>query len=202
MDGGRVLRALLARSHSDLHATVLAVRVGRVVGFAMVLVGLRFDPWLSVIGVFVLFGGSGEARAAAVRTATGGLSVADVMVHDSTTLEVSFPLAVVGPFLEATPGRVVPVVERGQYVGLISADLLGAAAQGPLLRDAVIDRLTPPLSPRDRIYPLAVTTLLAGQRRAAAVLVDGAVVGVLYSAHLEAALRRATTLPGATSISR
>jgi Zn-dependent protease len=202
MDGGRVLRALLARSHSDLRATVLAVRVGRVVGLVMVLVGLRYDPWLSVIGVFVLLGGSGEARAAAVRTATGGLKVADVMVYDPTTLEVSFPLAVVAPFLEATPGRVVPVVEAERYVGLVAADLLTAGAQGPLLRDAAIDRSTPPLSPRDRIYPLAVETLLGGQRRAAAVLEDGRVIGVLYAAHLEAALRRATAWPGASSISR
>ena len=54
MDGGRVLRALLARKRSDLSATVLAVHVGRFIGLAMVLAGLRYDLWLSLIGLFVL----------------------------------------------------------------------------------------------------------------------------------------------------
>lgn len=201
MDGGRVLRALLARRRSDLQATVLAVRVGRLVGLAMVFAGFRYDLWLCVIGVFVLISGGGETRAAAVRTATGSLKVADVMVHDPTTLEVSFPLSVVAPFLEATPGRVLPVVDRGVFVGLIAADHLDSAAGAMLVGDAT-DRGAPALSPGDPLYPVAVEAVLAGRRRAAAVLEAGQVVGVLYAAHLEAALRRATASLGASSISR
>ena len=85
MDGGRVLRRPARSPHAATSsATVLAVRIGRIVGLAMVLVGLRFDMWLSIIGVFVLLGAGGERQAAAVRTAQpDGLKVADVMVHDS-----------------------------------------------------------------------------------------------------------------------
>ena len=60
MDGGRVLRALLARRRDDLRATVLAVQIGRFIGLAMVLVGVRYDFWLSVIGLFVFVGAGGE----------------------------------------------------------------------------------------------------------------------------------------------
>ena len=201
LDGGRVLRAILARKRDDLSATVLAVRLGRLIGFAMVLIGLRFDLWLCVIGVFVLVGGSGEKRAAAVRTATGGLRVADVMVHDPTTLEVRFPLSVVAPFLQATPGRVLPVVDHGRYVGVIAADHLDGRAGAVLVEDAT-DRLAPGLGPDDPLYPLATEALLAGRRRAAAVLDNGAVIGVLYAAHLEAALRRATAGFGASTSGR
>jgi predicted transcriptional regulator len=170
-------------------------------GLAMVLVGLRFDLWLSLIGVFVVVGAGGEQRAAAVRTATGGLKVTDVMVHDPTTLEVSFPLSVVAPFLEATPGRVLPVVDHGRYVGLIAADHLAGRA-GALLVDNATDHLAPSLAPQDPLYPVAVESLLGGRRRAAAVLEDGQVVGVLYAAHLEAALRQATAGFGASSTRR
>ena len=137
MDGGRVLRALLARHHSDLDATALAVRIGRFIGLLMVLVGLRYDLWLSFIGVFVLLGAGGEQHAAAVRTAVGGLRVADLMVHDPTTLEVSFPLSAVAPFLQASPGRVLPVVDRGRYVGLIAADRLPGPPGAELVGDAM-----------------------------------------------------------------
>lgn len=201
MDGGRVLRALLARRRSDLRATVLAVRMGRLTGLVMAVVGLRYDLWLSLIGLFVLLSAGGEERAATVRTATGGLKVKDVMVHDPTTLEVSFPLSVVGPFLEASPGRVLPVVERGHYVGLIAADYLSGQTGANFVADAA-DRLAPSLSPEDSLYPVAVEALLVHHRRAAAVIDEGCVVGVLYAAHLEAAMRRAAARFGRSSINQ
>ena len=123
------------------------------------------------------------------------------MVHDPTTLEVSFPLSVVAPFLEATPGRVLPVVERGHYVGLIAADHLAGLVEARLVSDAT-DRSAPALRASDALYPLAVEVLLGARRRAAVVLEDGRVVGVLYTAHLEAAMRRAAASFGASSLSR
>ena len=199
MDGGRVLRALLARKRSDLRATLLAAQIGRFMGIAMMLVGLRYDIWLCLIGLFVFVGAIGEKHAATVRAAAGGLRVFDVMVHDPTTLEASFPLSVVAPFLEAQPGRVLPVVDHGRYVGLIAADRLPSPPGALLVGDAT-DRAAPALVPGDLLYPVAAECLLPSRRRAAAVLADGHVLGVLYAPHLEAALRNATT--GASSVRR
>ena len=64
MDGGRVLRAVLARKRSRLGATHAAARVTRVIGTFMVVTGLFFDIWLMVIGLFVLLGSAGEEEAA------------------------------------------------------------------------------------------------------------------------------------------
>ena len=195
MDGGRVLRALLARGRGDLRATVLAAQIGRFIGLALVVFGLRYDPWLSLIGIFVFVGAGAERRAAFIRSAVGWLKVSDVMVHDATTLEVSFPLSVVAPFLQASPGRVLPVVDRGRYVGLIAADLL-TEFPGAVLVEGATQRDAPALSPEDPVYPVAVECLAGHRRRAAAVLQDGRVVGVLYAPHLEAAVRRAVTVTG------
>ena len=191
------MRALLARRRGDFRATVLAVQVGRFIGLAMLLLGVRYDLWLSVIGLFVFVGAGGERRAAAVRTAVGGLKVSDVMVHDPTTLEVSFPLSVVAAFLQASPGRVLPVVDGARYVGLIAADRLTDAPGAVVVADAT-DRDAPALAPGDPLYPVALECLSARRRRAAAVLEDGRVVGVLYAPHLEATLRRATAKLGAS----
>ncbi len=191
MDGGRVLRAVLARRRNDLRATVLAVQIGRFIGLAMVLVGVRYDLWLAVIGLFVFVGAGAERQAAAVRAAVGGLKVSDVMVHDLTTLEADFPLSVVAPFLQASPGRVLPVVDHGRYVGLIAADRLTGTPGALIVADAT-DRGVPVLAPDDPLYPVAVECLAPRRLRAAAVLADGRVVGVLYAPHLQAALRRAT----------
>jgi len=64
MDGGRVLRATLARHRSNLEATVLAARIARYVGMVMLVVGFLYDFWLLLIGLFVLMGARAEEGAA------------------------------------------------------------------------------------------------------------------------------------------
>jgi Zn-dependent protease len=64
MDGGRVLRAALARHRSNLNATLLAGRIARYIGVAMVMVGFLYDFWFILIGIFVLMGARAEEEAA------------------------------------------------------------------------------------------------------------------------------------------
>ncbi|HLN17908.1 MAG TPA: site-2 protease family protein [Acidimicrobiales bacterium] len=60
MDGGRVLRAALARHRDRRSATLLAVRVARILAGAMLVVGLLYDVWLLFIGLFLLLGAAAE----------------------------------------------------------------------------------------------------------------------------------------------
>jgi Zn-dependent protease len=53
MDGGRVLRALLAMKLNYLKATKIAARTGQVFAAGFVLVGLGWNPMLLFIGLFV-----------------------------------------------------------------------------------------------------------------------------------------------------
>ena len=64
MDGGRVLRASLARHRSNLEATEVAGRIARYLGVTMIAVGFLYDIWLCLIGIFVLLGASAEVQAA------------------------------------------------------------------------------------------------------------------------------------------
>lgn len=65
MDGGRVLRAILASGLGLLEGTRVAVAVGTVAAILMALAGffLLGNPWLLLIGLFVIFAGQGELRA-------------------------------------------------------------------------------------------------------------------------------------------
>jgi len=64
MDGGRMLRAWLARRRPRAEATSLAAKVARVLGFAMIALGVAVDLWLVFIGIFVVLGAGAEDRAA------------------------------------------------------------------------------------------------------------------------------------------
>ena len=67
MDGGRVLRAVLARRSSWVDATQRAVSVSRVLAVVMGVWGLDGNIWLTLIAVFVWVFGSRELRAMRLR---------------------------------------------------------------------------------------------------------------------------------------
>ncbi len=60
MDGGRVLRAGLARHRSRQEATRIAASIARAVAVIMILGGIFYDLWLVLIGLFVLLGANAE----------------------------------------------------------------------------------------------------------------------------------------------
>src|SRR5690242_6849721 len=61
MDGGRVLRALLAIRMGHIHATEVAASIGQAVAFALGFIGLLWSPMLIFIAIFVYLAASSEA---------------------------------------------------------------------------------------------------------------------------------------------
>jgi Zn-dependent protease/CBS domain-containing protein len=81
MDGGRLLRALLAERMKFTDATKYASYVGRILGIGMAVFGF-IDPsyfLLIVVGVFVYIGASEEAEQTIVSTTLASVRVKDVM---------------------------------------------------------------------------------------------------------------------------
>ncbi len=72
MDGGRVLRALLAQRTGYVEATVLAAKVGRGMAVVFGIVGLFWNPMLVLVALFVWFGAGQEAEAVRRRAAFAG----------------------------------------------------------------------------------------------------------------------------------
>ena len=71
MDGGRLLRAGLARRLGRRDATRVAATVARVLAFVMIVAGLTYDIWLGLFGAFVLLGAGAEEAAADGGEASG-----------------------------------------------------------------------------------------------------------------------------------
>jgi hypothetical protein len=69
MDGGRVLRALLAAQMGQLRATTLAVQIGVAMAVVFGVVGLFINPMLTLVAVFVFFAGQQELAAVRYRYA-------------------------------------------------------------------------------------------------------------------------------------
>ena len=76
MDGGRVLRALLATRLSYARATRIASRIGQVLAGIFMLIGLlKPQPIWVLIGMFIYLGAAQEAALVEMKAALGAATV-------------------------------------------------------------------------------------------------------------------------------
>jgi Zn-dependent protease/CBS domain-containing protein len=86
MDGGRVLRALLASRLGYVHATEVAAMIGQWVAFGLGFLGLFGNPLLIFIAIFVYLAASAEAHMVAIRAMSRGVPVTAAMMTQYATL--------------------------------------------------------------------------------------------------------------------
>lgn len=86
MDGGRVLRALLAFKMNRSKATRIAATIGQVLAGVFVFVGIFYNIWLVFIGVFIYFGAGAESAYETTRSLLSGFRVEDVLIKKFTAL--------------------------------------------------------------------------------------------------------------------
>src|ERR1017187_519031 len=130
MDGGRVLRALLAKRMDYTEATQTAAHVGQAIAFVFGFLGLFF-PFLLFIALFVWMGASGEAGTGLMRTSLGGIPVQQVIYRDIRTLQPDDTLAMGVEHILSGWQQDFPVVFGNHVLGVLTReDLVKAIAQG------------------------------------------------------------------------
>ncbi|MEF8852322.1 MAG: CBS domain-containing protein [Haloarculaceae archaeon] len=138
MDGGRVLRALLARTRPYARATEIAAEVGKLFAIGLGLFGLFGGGGLFLVAIafFIYIGAASEAQQTVMRAAFEGITVRDVMTPadrvTSVDAEMSVTELIEVMFEERHTGY--PVERDGEVVGLVT--LADARAVREVERDA------------------------------------------------------------------
>jgi CBS domain-containing protein len=187
MDGGRVLRALLARRRSYLSATRTAARIGTgfAIGFAILAV-LSLSPLLFLLALFVYGAASGESRTVALDTLLEGITVEDIVDRDVEGVDADATLSAFAERMLRDRRTTYPVVDGGSIVGIVSlADLKGVSEAD---RDATrVREVSAADPPRIAATATAFDGLmeLAKHRTEAALVEDGGkTVGVVSNADI------------------
>jgi Zn-dependent protease/predicted transcriptional regulator len=204
LDGGRLLRAFIWwRTGDRLRAANVATQTGRVVGVALVALGILLlflgdagGLWLALVGWFITAGARSEQYAGRVER-LGGLTAADVMERAPLLCPLWWN---VGTFLDALdPEHAVqpafPLIDtEGRAVGAVTIDDLERAARSGRRDVRVIDvpsrRPGVPLVPADMPLPSVLLAIHLRGHVAVVVDPDGRPVGVIE----ETAIARATRL--------
>jgi Zn-dependent protease/predicted transcriptional regulator len=130
LDGGRVLRAVIWWiNHNAVRATELAARVGQIIAFIFIFLGLyRFfvgknlgGLWLAFIGWFLLDASRSSSTQVELMEGLRGRKVADIMDRDCPTVESHLSLQdFVHEYLLRSGRRCFVVVQDNRLVGIVT----------------------------------------------------------------------------------
>jgi CBS domain-containing protein len=155
MDGGRVLRALLAMRLGHVRATEVAAMIGQWTAFALGFLGLFTNPMLIFIAIFVYLAASSEAQLVAIRAMSRDVPVSAAMITQYATLQPDEPIEAAIDTLLRTSQAEFPVVDEGGHlVGVLGReDMIKALKErGPQARVAeVMTTDIPIMSHRGRL---------------------------------------------------
>ncbi len=121
MDGGRVLRAWLAKRMPLHRATKIAADVGK--GFAILfgIIGLfAFSPFLILIALFIYIGANMESTAMKYSHLLQDVTVGDMMSRPVTTVPPTLPVSQVIGMMYTSKHLGFPVVERDTLIGMVT----------------------------------------------------------------------------------
>jgi Zn-dependent protease/predicted transcriptional regulator len=121
MDGGRVLRAWLAKRMPLHRATRIAADIGK--GFAVVfgLVGIIFlSPMLLLIAFFIYIGASQETTSVKYNVLLQDIRVGSIMSRPVVTVAPALPVTRVIEMMYATKHLGFPVVDNDVLIGMVT----------------------------------------------------------------------------------
>jgi Zn-dependent protease len=181
MDGGRVLRAVLALRLNYLRATQVAASIGQGIALLLGLLGLFLNPFLVLIALFVWMGAAQEAGMAQIHAGLGGIPVGQVMTTEFRTLSPEEPLSEAARQTLAGYQHDFPVVVDGRVVGVLTQEnlLAGLTTGGPRTQigDAM-QRSFETADPTEMIEPVLVR-MQSSACRALPVLRNGELTGIV-----------------------
>ncbi len=154
MDGGRILRGMLARRKGPLRATRIAAGVGKAFAVAFAVLGLLSSNLvLMLVGLFVFVGAAAEERAVLLRAVLGDLRVREVMTPRTEAIPAGQTLYDAGERMLSERRLAFPVTDDGRVVGMLSVERVERI---PLehrrelrVREATVP--VPPVDPDDRV---------------------------------------------------
>ncbi|MER3480775.1 MAG: site-2 protease family protein [Meiothermus sp.] len=187
LDGGRVLRSLLALDRPFLEATRVAAGVSRLMAFALGLWGLLvFNLFLVLVAFFIYMAASTEAEQATLSEALKGVRVRDLMTREVLTVPPTLRVEELLQRMMLERHMGYPVVEEGRVLGLVNLENLRGASPGtPVLeRMSKLEAISPEASALDALKRMAECNFSR-----LVVMENGQMVGILSKTDLLRALQ-------------
>lgn len=124
MDGGRILRAILAARVDYARATRYAAYLGQGLAVVFAIAGFFVNPFLVLTGMFIFMGARAESQMAQQRSKMLGFTVGQAMRTNIRALGSHEWLANAVDSMMSTAQQEFPIVENGHVVGMLTRNAL------------------------------------------------------------------------------
>ena len=182
MDGGRVLRAILATRMGYQKATKIAVNFGHLFALAFAYFGIvRFNIILIIIAVFIYTAASSEELQVEIKETLKKFKVRDILPHDFFTLNSDATLAKVLEFIFHSHQEDFPILDGTTLIGFITRQDIMAGVHNFGMNKTVKEimrTIFPKVKDTDSLVNVQ-NTMQENQMRALPVMRDDKVVGVI-----------------------
>lgn len=136
MDGGRILRALLAMKMNRVNATQIASSIGQFIAAFFLLIGLLYNPFLVFIALVIFLGAYGENKMVQHLALLKGHTVEDAMLLNITTFKPEDSIDIVVNKLISSTENSFVVVKDNRVLGLLyHQDIIDNSNKNVLVKD-------------------------------------------------------------------
>lgn len=204
MDGGRVLRALLAMQLEYVRATQIAAGVGQGLALLFGFIGMLTNPSLLFIALFVWIGASQEASMVKIKDSLSGIPVRRAMITNFQSLSPGDTLARVVELILSGPQQDFPVkAEDGRVLGIVTRDDLisSLSRQGKDMPVMDVMRRDLPEVDSHEMMETALARLQESGSKTLPVLHAGQLVGLITSENITELIMIRSALQTARAVS-
>jgi Zn-dependent protease/CBS domain-containing protein len=181
MDGGRVLRAILAMKFQRHIATNIAARIGQILAVGFIILGFYSNLFLIFIGIFIMLGAQAELEMTKTGFMLKGIFVKDMVMKQYETIDENDIVETAVKQLLNGQCKSFLVISDGHPVGSLSSDEIIAAltnSGNKTVINAVMNKRTLVLDAKEPIE-IAYQKMLANKKGLAIVYDNKQFVGVL-----------------------
>jgi Zn-dependent protease/CBS domain-containing protein len=181
MDGGRILRGLLAIRLDFVRATTAAVFIGQAIATFFIFVGIFFNWWLAIIGLFLYIGAGSEKQQVLLKSLLRQVPASEAMTTEFRILRPDETLRHALEHFHHGCQDDFPVIGEAGVEGILTRGRILASIHEKGLDTPVseiMDRTfasVDPKMPLDDIYK----KLLSSRKTAVAVVDKGSVKGMV-----------------------
>lgn len=143
LDGGRILRGIIAKRTGFVNATRIAAETGKLMAFLIGIFGLFVNPWLILIAFFIYMGANEEEKIVMIENVLKRVKIMDIMSPDPLVIAPDTKVGEVLELMLAKKHLGYPVVENGKLVGIVTLkDVSNASAETPVAEVMTKDVVT------------------------------------------------------------
>jgi Zn-dependent protease/CBS domain-containing protein len=199
MDGGRILRSLLAMRIDYAKATNIAAAIGRVVAILFGIYGLLNGGIFMIFIAFFIFTAAGqEAKFTRLKHALESYTVQQAYSPSAYRLDPSYSLEQARNLTNYTGQRAFPVVNGEWLTGYITKSHLDAALQSNpsyMPVSSFMDKRIQPVTPAAGLYEVQQRLMAEGRESLPVVSAAGHYLGIITQQHISALLSQVQTPP-------